>query len=298
MGFPKRRNGRCPFRKQLCLLLILFFFAGLNACAKKPIIVPPISPEPTHVRHVGKFVWYDLFTHDLESTGRFYAELFGWTFSKTTHGGKRVKTIEQEGVPIGNAILIDPKKHKAEDSGWLSYISVDDVDDATELVTRHKGSIQMLPKDLPERGRVSVVKDPEGAVFALVTAAGGDPQDQDPIINNWLGSELWARNPSAALAFYQMLVDYEIKMVDNDSGPSYRLLIKDGETRGGIVEIPWEGIEPNWLPYIVVEDADAIMQKASELGGAILIAPDEAIRKGAVSIIADPSGAVFAVQQF
>ncbi len=181
---------------------------------------------------------------------------------------------------------------------WLSYMSVEDVDDATEVVKQHKGSIAMDPKDLPERGRVSVVKDPEGAVFAVVTAAGGDPPDRDPYINNWLGSELWVNDPSVTLEFYQALVGYELKTMDLEPGSPYRLLVSDGVTRGGIVKIPWEGIKPNWLPYVVVEDVEATMQKASELGGTIMIAPDEAIRQGAVGIIADPSGAVFAVQQF
>lgn len=298
MGHTRRWNGRLSIRKHLRLLLILLLSVSLSACAKKSIVVPSIAPEPTHLRHVGKFVWYDLFTHDIDSASRFYRELFGWTFSQTMPGSNQIKTIEQDGYPIGNVILIRPKKQKAQSPIWLCYMSVEDVDDAVELVRQHNGSILMHPKDLPERGRVSVVEDPEGAVLALVTATGGDPQDEDPYINNWLGSELWTRNSSAALAFYHALVDYELKRVDIDTGPPYRLLMRDGETRAGIVKIPWEGIEPNWLPYVVVEDVDAIMQKASELGGAVLIAPDDAVRDGAVSILADPSGAVFAVQQF
>jgi len=64
------------------------------------------------------------------------------------------------------------------------------------------------------------------------------------------------------------------------------------------VKIPWDDVKPNWLPYIAVEDVMAIVAKAEELGGKILVEPDKTIREGRVAIIADPSGAVFAVQQF
>ena len=74
-------------------------------------------------------------------------------------------------------------------------------------------------------------------------------------------------------------------------------LIKNGKTRGGIVKIPWDDIKPNWLPYIAVEDVMAIVAKAETLGGKVLVEPDKMVREGLLAIIADPSGAVFAVQQ-
>lgn len=298
MRFPGPWNNRSRFGMRSGLVLALLLMAALYACSKRAIIVPLITPEPTHVWHVGKFVWYDLFTHDLESASRFYGEIFGWEFIPTASGSSRVRTIEQDGTPIGNAIKIDPQKQKEAHPAWLSYMSVDDVDASAKWVQQHRGAIKMPPKDLPERGRVVVVEDPEGAVFALLTASGGDPRDEDPYVNSWLGSELWARDPAEALDFYRPLAGYELKSVNIENGPPYGLLIMKGEVRGGIVRIPWEGIEPNWLPYVVVEDAEATTQRALELGGAVLMAPDDEIRSGSVGILADPSGAVFAVQQF
>ena len=64
------------------------------------------------------------------------------------------------------------------------------------------------------------------------------------------------------------------------------------------MKIPWDDVKPNWLPYIAVKDVMAIVAKAEELGGKVLVEPDKAIREGRAAIIADPSGAVFAVQQF
>jgi hypothetical protein len=279
-------------------ILILLLGLVVQACSKDQIIVPQVTPEPTHMRLVGKFIWYDLFTHDLQSTSRFYEKLFGWSFSDTASKEKLVKTVTRDGVPIANAIYIAPQNSKARESRWLSYISVEDVDRILVVSKKNNGTVYLQPKDLPNRGRVAIMKDPEGALFAVVTTSDGDPPDRGFIQNHWMGSELWSTNPDAALTFYHLLVGYEQQLVDVGAGPKYRFLVKNGQTRGGIVKIPWDDVKPNWLPYIAVEDVMAIVTKAEELGGKILVEPDKAIREGLLAIIADPSGAVFAVQQF
>jgi len=284
--------------KYLHLMVILIILGLLmHACSKGQIIVPKVTPEPTHLRLVGKFVWYDLFTNDLKSTSRFYEELFGWSFSDIASKEKQVKTIARNGVPIANAIYLDPQNRKTNESQWLSYISVEDVDHALMVTKKNNGTIYKQPKDLPNRGRVAIVKDPEGTLFAILTTSDGDPPDQGFIKNHWMGSELWSTNPDASLTFYRLLVGYEQRLVDVGAGLKYRFLVKNGQTRGGIVKIPWDDVKPNWLPYIAVEDVMAIVAKAEKLGGKVLVEPDKTIRAGLLAIIADPSGAVFAVQQ-
>jgi len=279
-------------------IFILVLGLVIQACSKEQIIVPKVTPEPTHMRLVGKFIWYDLLTNDLQATSRFYAKLFGWSFSDTTSKEKLVKTVTRDGVPIANAIYIDPQNSKVNESRWLSYISVEDVDRTLMVSKKNNGTIYMQPKDLPNRGRVAIVKDPEGALFAIVTTSDGDPPDRGFIRNHWMGSELWSTNPDAALTFYRLLVGYEQQLVGVGAGLQYRFLVKNGQRRGGIVKIPWDDVKPNWLPYIAVDDVMAIVAKAEELGGKVLVEPDKAIREGLLAIIADPSGAVFAVQQF
>jgi len=281
----------------LVLVILLSLGLGINACSRKQLIVPMVTPDLTYQRFVGKFVWFDLFTHDLQSTSRFYEELFGWSFHDALSGEKTVKTIMRKGVPIANAVYINPKKSNVNESQWLSYMSVEDVDRASMIVEQNNGSIYMRPKDLPNRGRVAVVIDPEGALFAMVTATGGDPTDQGFIENYWMGSELWTTNLDAALKFYHMLVGYELQLVDVGTNSKYHLLVRDNEIRAGVVSIPWDNVKPNWIPYITVKEVASIVSKAERIGGYVLIEPDQKIRKGGVAIIADPFGAVFAIQQ-
>ncbi len=287
--------GKAKFRWVFAMVFLVSM--GIASCSKRQFVVPKVTPEPTNLRYEGKFIWFDLFTNDLESAGHFYEELFGWSFHPGEFGGTSVHTIHREGVPIGSAIQINREKNKVRKSRWLGYVSVEDVDRSTMAVEENNGTVHMSPKELPNRGRVAVVVDPQGAVFAMVTASGGDPLDQGIMENFWMGSELWTSHMDSAANFYRFLVGYEKNMVDIKSGETYCLLVKDGQPRAGMVEIPWDDVKPNWVPYIAVEDVLVIADKAEQLGGTLLIEPDKKVREGKVAIISDPDGAVFGVQQ-
>jgi predicted enzyme related to lactoylglutathione lyase len=256
-----------------------------------------VTPEPTGLRLDGKFIWYDLFTSDLKAVQPFYEGLFGWSFHETSAGESRVLTIRREGVPIANAVAVDESRMKDATSRWLSYMSVADVDQTVIRIEQNRGSIYMPPKDFSDRGRVAVVKDPEGALFAVLTASGGDPPDFAYETNDFIGSELWARHLEAAIQFYQTLVAYEVAMVDVGSDKDYHLLVRGDQPRAGAVQIPWDDVNPNWVPYIAVEDVAAVAARVEALGGRLLIAPNPEIREGNAAIIADPSNAVLAIQQ-
>jgi predicted enzyme related to lactoylglutathione lyase len=55
---------------------------------------------------------------------------------------------------------------------------------------------------------------------------------------------------------------------------------------------------PNWLPYVRVADPAAVAARVEALDGEVLIAPADSVRAGSVALIADPSGAVLAVQKW
>ena len=113
-----------------------------------------------------------------------------------------------------------------------------------------------------------------------------------------MGSELWTTSLDSALNFYHLLAGYETRVVDVGKNRKYHFLARDDKIRAGVVKIPWDDVKPNWIPYIAVENAASIAKRVEEMGGKLLIAPDQEIRDGRVAIIADPSGAVFAIQEF
>jgi predicted enzyme related to lactoylglutathione lyase len=54
---------------------------------------------------------------------------------------------------------------------------------------------------------------------------------------------------------------------------------------------------PHWNLYVTVENADAIAERAAELGGTVFCPPFDVMTHGRMVTIADPTGAVFCAWQ-
>ena len=63
-------------------------------------------------------------------------------------------------------------------------------------------------------------------------------------------------------------------------------------------QIPWPEVQPNWLPYIKVDDPAAVARRAEELGGTVLIPPEPEVRHGSAAFLLDPTGAAFGIQRW
>jgi predicted enzyme related to lactoylglutathione lyase len=57
-------------------------------------------------------------------------------------------------------------------------------------------------------------------------------------------------------------------------------------------------VRPNWLPMLRVADVNAMVTRTVALGGRVILAPRADIRNGTVAIIADPTGAALALQEW
>jgi predicted enzyme related to lactoylglutathione lyase len=272
--------------------------ATLSACAPKQTIVPPLTPTPSASRQVGQFVWYDLLTNDVEGVKQFYGGLFGWTFQDGGEESPVYSTILHNGRPIGGIAATGKMRREVNVSQWVSSLSVADVDQAVIEVLRLGGSVEAEPQDLPNRGRVAVVRDNQKALLALVTSPTGTPPLNRADIGGWMWTELWTRSAEASLAFYEGLVGYEHEVLDARNPGDYYLLQRDSLILAGVLAYDFEAVEPNWLPYILVEDPGALVNRVEELGGRVLIPPDPNIRGGSVAVIADPSGAAVTIQKW
>ena len=270
---------------------------GVMSCSTKKIIVPPVTATPTDTYHEGKFVWHDLLTDKVPEVKKFYGELFGWEFEGDVDPKANYTLITYQEKPIGGIVYTDLKKDLNE-SQWLSYLSVNDVDTAVKFIEDHGGTVHRKPWNLKDRGRVAVVADAQEALFVLIHAYGGDPSDQEPEINVWLWNELFASDDEAALKFYEGLVGYTHESQTVRDTATYHLMNKGEKSRAGILLNPFEGVRPNWLPYVRVKDPAALVEKVESLGGEVVLAPREDIRKGSVALIIDPSGAAIALQRW
>ena len=142
-----------------------------------------------------------------------------------------------------------------------------------------------------------VISDPAGAELMLLHATGGDPADRPSRINEWLWAELWTSDTKAAAGFYRDVLGLKSMIVDDISGEPYMLMGRDGIARAGVVKLPFEDVEPNWLPYILVESIKDTVDSIEKHGGNLVMAPCESADQVVAAIVSDPTGGVFAIQQ-
>ncbi|WP_223756719.1 VOC family protein [Myxococcus sp. RHSTA-1-4] len=272
-------------------------FSAMAGCASTPGGASkagiPLSPVPLY----GKFVWHDLVTEDPAAVKRFYGELLGWEFHDVKGSKRPYSLIKARGRWMGG--IVQPTgAGKGEHSQWLGYLSVPDVDRAVEQVRAGGGQALVGPEDVERIGRAAVVTDPQGAPVGFVRSQPGDPADTGlPEPGQFLWMEHLAEDPAAAVAFYKDLLGYEVQERNEGDGP-YSVLMRDQRPRAGVLRKPLERVRPNWLTYVRVEDPAALAARVESLGGRVVMAPRADVRGGSLALIADPSGAVLALQRY
>jgi predicted enzyme related to lactoylglutathione lyase len=282
------------FRSRPPLFAVFLVGALLLSCASSAN-QPAITQTPTNTQLPGKVVWRDLITNDPEAAKKFYGGLLGWEFRDAGEEAKHYIVVSQNGQPIGGILDSRGKKAEKVQSQWVSSMSVRDVNTAANTVKAAGGKVLWGPKTLGARGPVVLVADPEKAPLALMRAPGGDPADDEPVINGWLWTELWSRQPDSAVQFYSRLAPYQSRPSDNLDRP-YFVLDTDGQPRAGIMKLFAQDVRPLWVPYVRVADVAAAVKQAEALGGHVIVSPSANLRNGTVALIQDPTGAILALQ--
>lgn len=105
-------------------------------------------------------------------------------------------------------------------------------------------------------------------------------------------NELMTNDVAGAKAFYQSLLGWELSDMDTNFG-TYTMA-KAGDTEvAGIMATPKEaeGMPPMWGAYVTVDDVDAIQSKVIELGGTVMVPPQDIPDVGRFLVMQDPQGA-------
>jgi len=298
--FPDRRASRAARARIGCVVLL---GAATGACATtgSRVELPPVTQAAGGDHHPGQFVWHDLVTDDAAAARDFYGRLFGWDFQGVQGEGVVYTTILHEGLPIGGIAPIEDVDAELPSSRWVSVLSVEDVDAAVSVVERAGGTVDMAARDNVTRGRWALVTDPQGAMVVLLRSIGGDPPNLDPerlVSNRWMWNELWTDDLSASIELYGELVGYDVRASETAGAATVQVFTRDGNPRAGLNLLPWPEVRPNWLPYIKVDDAEAVARRVAELGGTVLIPPAPELRNGTTGLMMDPSGAAFAIQEW
>ena len=292
--YPRMGNRLAP---PLAARLTAVVLALSSGCISTPGIdtsAMSFSHEPL----VGKVVWNDLVTQDLDVARRFYGELFGWTFEQSTApGGEPYLLARSGGVFVAGMVAITSPSKNVVLSRWLPYVSVNDVDASVAKATAGGATVLVGARDV-SLGRVAVIEDKESAVLGLARSRIGDPDDTTtaPGAGRVVWTELLANDPAAASQFYQTVLGVTTHTIERHGGP-YTLLSERTTDRAGILKNPADDAEPVWLTYFGVEDPVSAAARVEALGGKVILPPSPQLRDGTMAVVTDPTGALFALQK-
>jgi hypothetical protein len=237
--------------------------------------------------------WVDLASPDLAASAAFYSTLFGWDAVDQGEEAGHYHMFEIDGVPVAGAgpIMMD-----GQPPAWTTYVSVEDADESVAKVKAAGGMVFVEPMDVLDVGRMAVFADPTGAAAAvwqpgrhigagLVNEAGALA---------W--NELNTRDTAAASQFYGAVFGWE--SVPIAMGPmTYNELQLGGRTIAGMLDIPGDvpgEVPAHWLAYFGTADTDSTVAAATSSGATLAVGPVD-IPAGRFAVLADPTGAMFAV---
>ena len=113
----------------------------------------------------GALCWNELASPDLDSSARFYGDLFGWTTEPFPDSPTPYLIIKNSDGRTNGAMR--PVMPEGSPPFWLVYFGTDDVDAAIAKVGELGGSTVAEPMEIAPEARIAVAQDPQGAVFAL-----------------------------------------------------------------------------------------------------------------------------------
>lgn len=252
---------------------------------------------------MGKFVWYDLNSKDTQRGVAFYSEVIGWKavpWEGDTEGVGDYVMFSVGDKSIGGVMeLPEEAREMGLPAHWLAYIGVDDAD-ATVAKAKSLGAEPLMPvEDIPDVGRFGLLRDPQGAVFAIFQPNdsrmdSGQPPMTQPGAFSW--HELATDDPKAAFAFYQKLFGWNATG-SMDMGPEMGEYQMFGESPdhqyGGVMKRPAQMPMSAWLYYIMVDDLDDAISRARARGGKLVNGPNEVPGGTLVAQLVDDQGVAF-----
>lgn len=246
----------------------------------------------------GRFVWYELMTTDTDAAKRFYGDVVGWS-SAPFEGAPMPYTMWQRGEkPIGGLMELPAEARKGGvPPHWLAYVSTPDVDATVERAKKLGGQVIMGPDEIPNVGRFAVLKDPQGAAFALHSSNTQPGEEGDPEIGDISWHELATTNHEKAFDFYADLFGWEkSEAMDMGEAGTYQMYGRNGRMYGGMYnkssDMPGP---PLWTLYAQVPSADEAAERVKKSGGQVVNGPMDVPGGGRIAQCIDPQGAMFAV---
>jgi len=254
----------------------------------------------TTVYDHGAFCWADLATPDPDGAKTFYAAFFGWGREDRDMGEDGVYTLlDLNGQYVaGMMTLCEEDKSHGVPPHWIAHVAVDSCDETAARARDLGGTVVTEPFDIPDAGRMAVLRDPQGAFIPLWQRDSAHPgaAQLEGVPGSVCWTELATTDDAAAQSFYTALFDWKAKD-SSIPGVSYTEFLVGDRSIAGMLQMTeeWGDAPPHWLVYFTVTDCDQAAAQVEELGGSVVKPPTDVPDVGRFAVFADPQGAVFAV---
>ena len=242
--------------------------------------------------------WIDLISSDLEGVKPFYTALFNWEYEDTGEEFGHYNVIS-----VGDDVVGGAMQYSAEFMGpdeinaWSIYFATEDAEASLKAAQENGGQVSSPAIEIPTQGTMASAMDPGGAIYGLWQPDERKGYDRwgEHGFPGWF--ELHTRDFDTVKPYYAAVMGAEIKDFDMEGGPSYATLELNGESQAGIFDsttsLP-EGAPSFWAVYFIVDDTDVAVNRAKEIGAAVLVEPVDS-PFGRMSLLQDPKGTAFFV---
>ena len=175
-----------------------------------------------------------------------------------------------------------------------SYVTVANVDETTKKA-ESLGAKAFAPLfDVMDAGRIGCLQDPPSGLRGVAGESQHRRADSERA-GALCWTELTTSDTKAAEAFYNGTA----RLGSQAQSGAYRVQRRGTPSIGMMLKPPQMPAHiPLLMPHFQVANCDSSTAKAKQLGGNVMVGPQDIPNTGRFTIISDPQGAVFAVFEF
>ncbi|WP_170347581.1 VOC family protein [Ruegeria atlantica] len=245
---------------------------------------------------VGRIVWHDLFTPDVEASRAFYDSVAGWSYivehaTDFAWGGGQndyvLATLDGEagaGIVSQNQVMF---------VGWVPYVEVQDVHQAAKLAVTLGGSVMKPPFEVPGVGRNCLLRDPLGAFFGISVSR----HDYPAPVRQFAQEHYLSHGGAFPDNFYQQMFGWNLSPASN-APSSQRLISLKSEVLATLAaESAVSNNNVAWVPGVRVGFLENALNKINSSPGSVLSRHQYAEKTFEKGLVCDPTGVLCYVVQ-
>jgi predicted enzyme related to lactoylglutathione lyase len=231
---------------------------------------------------------------DVEGAKRFYGDVLGWTFGESSSEYGNYTQAYADGKAV--AAVVPPMPGQEGQSQWCLYFASPDAAATARRIREAGGEVLLEPMRVGDFGTMCLAREPSGAVFGVWQAGAHEGFEATATPGAYCWAEVFTREPEQADAFLASVFPYRMKEIQDDA-VDFRMFDIGEDTVLGRMRMT-EDFPPEVPSYInvyfAVDDCDAAVARAVELGGILRFGPMSS-PFGRFAALSDPQGADFSV---